>query len=320
MTVLVLTHQFDTEADLVIRELATRGVPVFRCDASEFPQRLTLSADLCAGWTGKLHTERREVALESIGAAYYRKPSRFRFVEGMSGTERRFAAAEARLGFGGVLASLPCRWVNHPHRVAAAEYKPLQLRVAAECGLRVPRTLITNDPAQARAFAASLPDRMVYKPVSNGPRGEHGQPVALYTTVVPSEDIGHASIARTAHLFQEWVPKRCEARVTVVAAGCFAVEIHAQHSPRAAVDWRADYACHQYMVTEVPESVRPCVAGMMDRLGLVFGALDFVITPEGQWVFLEVNPNGQWGWLQFATGLPISAAIAEVLAAAGTDD
>jgi len=51
----------------------------------------------------------------------------------------------------------------------------------------------------------------------------------------------------------------------------------------------------------------------MDSLGLVFGALDFVVTPDGQWIFLEINPNGQWFWIERQTGMPISTALAELL-------
>jgi pyruvate carboxylase len=55
------------------------------------------------------------------------------------------------------------------------------------------------------------------------------------------------------------------------------------------------------------------VTGLMRSLGLRFGALDFLVTPEGEWVFLEVNPNGQRAFVEQATGLPIAAAIAGAL-------
>lgn len=314
MTVLVLTHQFDPTADLVINELNHRGVSVFRCDAAQFPQQLRLSAHLRRTWIGTLRTTDREVALESIRAVYFRRPSRFAFSKDMSATERNFAAAEARIGFGGVLASLQCRWVNHPHRISETEYKPLQLAVAVESGFRVPATLITSDPDDAREFADSLSNEVVYKSLSGGPAGEHGQAVALYTSVVSGEDFRHPDIGQTAHLFQEWVPKRCDIRVTAVGDESFAVEIYTRESTQAAIDWRADYESHEYRVTEVPGGAWSGITTMMNTLGLSFGAFDFVVTPDGEWVFLELNANGQWGWLQLATGLPISAAMADLLA------
>lgn len=314
MTVLVLTAELDPTADLVIQQLTDRGVPVYRCDAREFPQRLGMSAQFRDGaWTGWLRTPEREVALEAIRAIYYRRPSAFAFTGSLTSTERRFAAAEARFGFGGVLAALPTRWVNNPHRMAEADYKPLQLQVAAQCGLMVPHTLITNVPDALRRFGARS-ERVIYKSLSGEPDYEEGHAVALYTNVVSPDDYDAASIASTAHLFQEWVPKHHEVRVTVAGERQFAVEIHAQQSPRAAIDWRTDYDAHRYEVTEIPDATRRAVSMIMERFGLAFGALDFVVTPDGEWVFLEPNPNGQWGWLEFATGLPIASAIADILA------
>lgn len=187
--------------------------------------------------------------------------------------------------------------------------------MAAECGLRVPKTLITNVPAEVRSFAEDLHGfSLIYKPLSSvRVRDEHDD-AALYTSLVPLEDQDDPRIALTAHLFQEWIPKTHDVRLTVVRDDCFAVEIHTQQSAQAAVDWRADYATHSYRVTEVPHNVHEAVLGMLRRLGLMFGALDFAVTNEGDWVFLEINPNGQWGWLQDAVGLPISKAIADALA------
>jgi hypothetical protein len=176
VTVLVLTQQFDPTADLVIEALAARGERLFRCDAADFPERLVLFADLDGGWTGELRTDCRTIALESVHAVYYRRPSRFEFAEGMSSTERRFAAAEARLGFGGIVASLPCVWLNHPHRISEAEYKPVQLAAAVRCGLRVPRTIVTNDPQRARAFTMSCPSGWCINRCPGAPAAKMGSP------------------------------------------------------------------------------------------------------------------------------------------------
>lgn len=131
----MLTEPQDTSADRVIEHLNERRVPVFRADTAEFPQRLVLRATLDGEWVGTLANQQREADLATVRSVYYRRPTRFVFPDGMSGPERRFAALQARLGLGGVIASLPCLWINHPGRVADAEYKPVQLRLAARSGL-----------------------------------------------------------------------------------------------------------------------------------------------------------------------------------------
>ncbi|GGO55291.1 ATP-grasp ribosomal peptide maturase [Streptomyces lasiicapitis] len=311
--VLILAGRFDPTCDLVVEELNRRAVPVFRADMAEFPLRLTLSASLSGDrWHGTLTNDRRRLDLASVRAVYYRRPTRPKFPEQMSLAARKVAETEARWGFGGLLTALPCRWLPPPGAAADAEYKPLQLRVAAEAGLVVPRTLITNDPDAARDFAESTGGRLVYKPFFHVRGTVHGQTAAVYASMVNLDELPHPDIATTAHLFQEWVPKAYEVRLTAIGGRTFAAEIHAG-SDAGHVDWRSDYDSHTYKVCEPPPGVAAGVSRVLERLGLPYGAFDFVVTPEGDWRFLEVNPSGQYGFIEQATGLPITAAICDYL-------
>lgn len=306
--VLVLTNQYDATADLVVSQLNDRGVPVFRCDAAEFPQELTLSATLEDGWAGALDNGLRRLDLSQVRAVYYRRPEEFRLPDDMSEAGRRFAAAQSRAGFLGVVASLPCLWINHPARDQQANYKPWQLMTAQKLGLNPPRTIVTNDPAAGRQFAASIGAPIITKSL--------GAPV---DTVVVDPAEFDDSVRLCAHLFQEWVDKAHEVRLTVVGSRFFAVEIHAG-SDAARVDWRTDYKSLTYKPTAVPEGVRERVNAFMRHFGLTFGAFDFIVTPEGAWRFLEVNPNGQWHWIEQETGVPIARSIAELLEKGRADD
>jgi ATP-grasp ribosomal peptide maturase len=309
LTVLIVTQPFDATADYVVTELHERGVPVFRCNPGDFPRRLTLAARLGEGWTGSLRLPEREVSLADIGCAWYRRPTAFEFGGELSSEERRWSNAEARLGVAGVLAALP-RWLNHPCDIARAEYKPLQLQNARAVGLTVPDTLITNDADEARRFAKEY-GQVVYKPLSAVGVSEEDEYRLVYANQVSADDITD-TVAATAHLFQAWVDKAYEVRLTVVDDDFFAVRIDADSSA-AAIDWRTDYDHLRYSLIDIPNEIRHSVSGLLDMLMLRFAALDFVVTPSGEWVFLETNPNGQWAWLQDATGAPIAAAIADAL-------
>ncbi|MCX4749652.1 ATP-grasp ribosomal peptide maturase [Kitasatospora sp. NBC_01287] len=312
-SVLVITGSFDPTADLVIEELARRAVPVFRADMAWFPSSLTLAASLEGlGWRGTLATDQRSLDLSNVRSVYYRRPTAPEFPDDMPPEARAVAMAEARRGFGGLLAALPCPWLPPPGRAADAEYKPLQLRVAAEVGLHVPRTLITNDPAAASRFADRLGSPVVYKPFSPIRGTLDGRSVAVYANVLRPDDLPHPDIATTAHLFQEWIPKVHEVRLTVVGDRLFAAEIHAG-SAAGHVDWRSDYESLTYRMCDPPAAVGTSVRRLLARLGLNFGAFDFIVSPSGEWWFLEVNPNGQWGFIEQATGLPITAAICDYL-------
>lgn len=307
--VLIVTQQFDPTADYVVAELHERGVPVFRCNPGDFPRRLTLITWLSEGWTGSLHLPERELSLADISCAWYRRPTAFEFPDELSTEERRWCNAEARLGFGGVLAAMP-RWLNHPSDIARAEYKPLQLQNARAVGLTVPNTLITNVPDEARRFATEQ-GHVVYKPLSAVGVSENDEYRLVYTNRVTADEITD-TVAATAHLFQTWIDKAFEVRLTVVDMNFFAVRIDAKSSA-AAIDWRTDYENLRYTLIDTPEEIRHAVFQLLGSLRLRFAALDFIVTPGGEWIFLEANPNGQWGWLHDATGVPITAAIVDAL-------
>lgn len=309
-SVLILTHPFDPTADKVVDELNRRGVPLFRCDAADFPERLLTGAELRgARWSGQLQTARR-LELDDIVGIYYRRPTAFEFHPSLSDDERRWAAIQARMGFGGLLASLD-QWLNHPHNIGYAEYKPVQLRRAVACGLRVPRTLVTNDPEQAQKFITGV-GQAVCKPFSGVGVSDEDGLQHVFTTKVTADQCADPNISRTMHILQEWVPKHHEVRLTVVDDRFFAARIDAG-SEATYVDWRSDYHSISYSVIETPDSIRSRVSALLDSIGLRFAALDFTVDPHGQWWFLEANPNGQWAWIEEETGLSISVALADAL-------
>jgi glutathione synthase/RimK-type ligase-like ATP-grasp enzyme len=209
-----------------------------------------------------------------------------------------------------VLESLPITWINAPSRVHRAEYKPRQLAHAAAAGLLVPPTLVTNDPQAVAEFAEHQPDGIVTKTLyARMPRTEDGHLAgAVYTSDVPPDRYRDPTIAATAHLFQAKLVKKTDVRVTVVGDDLFATEIN----NAGELDWRRSHETVIYRPCELPEAVVAAVHRLMHSLGLVFGALDFVLTEQGH-QFVEINPNGQWGWIEHQTGQPISRALATAL-------
>jgi ATP-grasp ribosomal peptide maturase len=320
-TVVVFAQEADAPVDAVVRELSDRGVVVFRADTSWFPRRLVLDAriDATGRWTGVLATEHRGVDLAAITAIWYRDPAAFRFPDTLTDVERAYAHREARLGFGGVLAALPgVLWVNHPNRAADAMFKPVQLATAATCGLRVPPTLVTNDPAAVSRFAADHTgagkgNGVVCKSFGSNAVTEGGQLKVAYTHRLANTDLADLrSVAATATQVQRWVDKSHEARVIVVGRRVFTILIRA-HSDPARVDWRADYGALTYELVDTPPEIEKGLRAYMDTLGLTYAAFDFAFdTDERAW-FLESNGSGQYGWLEAHTGAPITMALADLL-------
>src|SRR5207249_969990 len=113
---------------------------------------------------------------------------------------------------------------------------------------------------------------------------------------------------------QSYVPKHVELRITVVGQLVFAAEIHSQESNHTRYDWRQyDFYETPYFVHKLPSAVASRCVQLVERLGLCYGAIDMILTPDERYVFLEINPNGQYLWVEEATGLPISEAICNLL-------
>lgn len=306
--VLVVTNLDDPTADFVIAELHDRGVPVVRFDSGDFPATLSCSASIgdTDRWRGSVQTPSRHAELGSVRSMYYRRPSGFAFPH-LDRQDERFAAAQARYGLGGILTSLPgCLYVNHPNRIGDAEYKPAGLAAAATVDFVLPPTLITNVPDDARAFLKEH-GPAIFKPLSVPLYLVDGKAQTVPVTEVTADEIDD-SVTGTMHLFQKRVDKVADIRVTVIGERTFAVRIDS-----GLLDWRTDYSTHTYTPVTPPPEVERAMRAYLRHFGLVFGAFDFALTEPGEWVFIECNPSGQWAWLEPPTGLPMTAALADLL-------
>jgi glutathione synthase/RimK-type ligase-like ATP-grasp enzyme len=317
--ILLLSHKNDSTAQRVLEQIHRRGYQTLLFDTAAFPTQATLSASFHeTGWQGTFTSGGTVYDLASIHSIYVRRPNHYQVREGFPEIIQRFSENEAYRGFGGVLRSLKCLWVNPLDAQRAAGFKPLQLQMAQDVGLQTPPTLITNDPATVRSFFFEVCDEnMIYKTLHGNFFLGGGQAYhIIYTSRVNHSHLAELDrVQLTAHLFQKYIEKAFEVRATVIGQSVLSVAIGSQHTEASQVDWRASYKDLQYWVHELPAAVKLQCRQLVERLGLVFGALDFIVTPDGDYIFLECNAGGQWEWLEQETHLPFSATIADVLIA-----
>ncbi|MFC4011446.1 ATP-grasp ribosomal peptide maturase [Nonomuraea purpurea] len=309
--VLVVSCLDDPTTDLVLGELHGRDVPAVRFDpGADFPDEIALSAYFDGlGLTGSIETPTRRLDLSSVSAVYWRQPTPYKPSLELDKSSATWVAEQARYGLGGVLAALPgAFYLNHPFRNRDAEYKPLQLVTAATCGLTIPKTLVTNRLDSVRAFSSRLAGT-VFKPLWSTPfKNEDGKWRTIWAHPIDPKELDE-TVAEAAHLFQEQVEKVADVRVTMVGDHVFPVRINGA----PALDWRLHYDSLSYELIEAPPAVVNGMRAYLDQLGLVFGAFDFCVTGDGEWVFLESNPNGQWAWFDDRISTQIASAIADVL-------
>jgi MvdC family ATP-grasp ribosomal peptide maturase len=316
--VLLLTHSGDFyTVDLVSQALARKGVRPIRFNTDLFPSSIKLSARAGDERTADLFTEEgAQLSTTAVRAVWARKLWAPLMADDLDDRYRSMCITESIAALEGFLDALhDSRWVNDLRRQRAAENKQRQLRLAERASLRVPRTLVTNDPAAARQFFAETDGQMVAKLLRPLTVSMDAVASFVYTNRVREEDLAGADALRHCPMvFQELIPKACEVRVAYVAGETFAGALDASGTSRGQTDWRrvAPEDC-RWQKTQVPTEVASGLQALMSELGLVFGAVDLICTPAGEYVFLEVNPGGEWGMLERDLGLPISEAIAKAL-------
>jgi glutathione synthase/RimK-type ligase-like ATP-grasp enzyme len=316
-TVLIISNDHDAHVDEVTLELHRRNVPVFRFLPEDFPHACSVSIEIQEGRIeGEIINAYHRVAFSDICAAWFRR-ARNLFSKGPSLTTTtldNYVTAQSTATWTALYESLQTLWVGHPHTLRRAEVKALQLAEASKAGLKTPHTLISNDPAKAAAFVDVLGEaECAIKPlIALGVSDEQGYRLPL-TTTLPK---GHAleSVALAPTIFQPYVDKAAELRCVVIGKKIYCAKINSQANETSRKDWRGggEGGC-EHEVFSLPECVEASIHRLMDSFGINFASMDMILTPEGEFVFLEANPNGQWLWIERELGLPLVASMADLL-------
>ena len=137
----------------------------------------------------------------------------------------------------------------------------------------------------------------------------------LYANLLSNEELVAASqnISRAPSIYQEYIEKDYELRITVIGEDIYPVKIYSQTNENTIVDWRKDQLNLEYELVSLDPEFEESLKNLHNNFNLIYGAYDFIVTPEGEHIFLEVNPVGQWLWLEEELGLDISQSIADLL-------
>ena len=308
--ILVISYPEEEHTDSVVAHLERAGREVLRLDMAEFPS----ASPLLLRWTGDAAPSlaiRRGGAVVDLSAArvgWWRRVRPYTIDPAIGGGEMRaFAESETAQAVGGLLDSLPCRWVNPRAADDAAHRKPYQWTVARRLGIAVPQTLVTTDPDAARQFVAeAAPGRVVFKPFLATTQSWRE------TRIIGAADLDRLDLVRFAPvIFQHYIDG-VDLRVTVVGDLIFAAEIDARATAYP-FDMRMVIGEAPMRAIELPGPVHDSLLALQRALGLDYGAIDLRRTEAGEHVFLEVNPAGQWLFVERRTGLPIGQAMADFL-------
>ncbi|MDZ8263208.1 MvdD family ATP-grasp ribosomal peptide maturase [Nostoc sp. ChiQUE01b] len=319
MTILIITHSQDNESiPLVIQAIEAQGKKAFRFDTDRFPTEIQL--DIYYGSTKRviLSVDDQTLDLNEVSAVWYRRIAiGSKIPNSMDRQLRQASLKESRVSIEGMIASIKGFHLDPMPNIRRAENKQLQLQIAGDVGLDTPRTLTTNNPVAVKQFAQECQQGMITKMLSSfAIYDERGREKVVFTNPISSEDLDNLDGLRFCPMtFQEKIPKALELRTIIVGKRVLTAAVDSQALDKARYDWRKQGIAllDAWESYTLPEDVEEKLLKLMAEFRLNYGALDIILTPDGRHVFLEVNPVGEFFWLERCPGLPISQAIAEVL-------
>lgn len=316
--VLLITHSGDFfTIDRVAEALSKKGAQPFRLDTDKFPLEVQLAAHFDK--SKSYHTieyNNQSISTEQVQAVWTRRNWEPKLNQELAPKFREACIRESKATLDGFWDSLKgAKWVDDLERIDYASNKLRQLRIASEVGFVIPQTLVTNKAEAAREFFHQVNGKMVSKLLTALSHSMEHTSFYLYTSTVKEEDLQDAESLRYCPMvFQEKIPKQQELRVVYVNGNVFVGALNADVYATAKADWRKPgVEVGAWEHHQLPDEFVRRLQAFMGKFGLSFGSLDFILTPSGEYVFLENNPVGEWGMLEKDLDLPIASAIADAL-------
>lgn len=305
---LILTSEHDLATDYLIVHLERKGLPFHRLNAESYHREHGAFA-LRDGTVTRTVRDSGGTAIDlaSVQSVWYRRAIHPSVSPSVSAEQQRFVAGETRHFWAGLVLSAQARWVNPIDKVSVGELKLVQLALAQRLGFIIPNTLVSREPDALRAFVREE-GAAICKPVYHGLLVTPDARASAYTRRITERDLDDWSAIEVCPvLLQTEVPRRADVRVTFVGTAVFAVRITSTDT--ALVDWRVPGAPLVYEAFDLPQSISVMCRAMLEAMGLHYGAFDFIEDLNGRLVFLEINPTGEWAWLEEQLGLPFRDAF-----------
>jgi hypothetical protein len=313
--VLVVAEYSDMHADAVVAHLCAQGVPVARFSTADVPGDCELSLDVRGGVVrGRIASRGRRWDLDDVGAAWFRRHRNPETPEGWPEDLRRYVRIQANAALLDLWAAIsPHKWVNAPGRERVAERKLLQLVQAAQVGLDVPHTLVTTSAEDLSGFLETRGPRLAAKCLDvRGVYfdGEFRFPTTRVLTGMPPPPTVRASPT----VFQPFVEKVADVRAVIIGATVHAAALDVGRNPEATYDFR-EALDGTWEPHSLPPRTAEALVALNQSFGLGFASADLLLDDAGTYWFIDLNPGGQWLWLEQQAGLPLSRTMAELLAA-----
>lgn len=304
--ILIITYKEDFTADFLINRLNESNIAYYRFNCEDLPQ-----IDYCYQ-SGKSLSPM--IAGNLNFSSVWLRRTKLPVIKGdkLSSAEVANITYEYEALLNNFFLTVSAeKWLSMPHFIRLAENKLFQIKHATALGFKVPETLVTNVKSELLSFASQYED-VIIKPLKSGRIREIEYDRLIYTNKLRSEHLQNIDqFDLSPCIFQRQIEKLYELRITVVGEEVFTASVASQEDQETVVDWRRKKL--KFISYELPKEIKEKCIGLVKSLGLCFGAIDMIKSIDGNYYFLEINPNGQWAWVEIDTGLPISESIIKFL-------
>ena len=307
---LIISSTIDFSTDLVCYQLMNSNDKYYRLNRDEFLKHKIIVDLQKESMIISIENEEYEAQFDNLKGIFFRAPV---FLRTQSKAELTIQEQLERNQWSAFLRNLiiftnAC-WINNPVSTYRAENKLWQLRIAQECGFHIPFTYVTNftnikcDPYQ-KYIVKSLDTALFYDIKRN-------KEMFTYSNIVTGLELQEYDLTSAPVFIQEFLNPKIDCRITYVQGKIFSVKI-LQNGHGMYGDWRLRKESLEYIPFQLPTHIEEAICKLMRKLELNFGGIDLAIVGE-DYYFIEVNPTGEWGWLEVKTKLNISHAIKDAL-------
>lgn len=317
---LIISNSSDIACDYLILRLNERGIPFERFNTDDFPDRVTFDICIINGTINFELSLRNNLILQSdeISSVYFRQPLPPDVKDIFSEPEKSFIDSELTEFLRSLWRTIPEKfWLNHPKMLWMASNKVEQLKRAMSIGFNVPDTLISSQKEKIADFIRRKNNNIVCKAVRHGFVKDKDKVLLAGTQRIPNNFIDRFdewySLPMT---YQEELVKDVDIRAVVVGEQVFAANIRTDQSDDKNIDWRVSQIEGKninHQMADLPNSIRQKCVQIVKSFGLRYSSIDLIKDVTGEYYFLELNPNGQWAWIEQLTGHPIRDSIIDEL-------
>lgn len=315
--VLLITNNNDVHADAVEAWLRKWSVPYFRFHPDEIATRYTFifkHKQIETSFIIEDNQTGKSFAPNKVGSVWYRRAKAPVVHSNTAIDSQKFFFEELSASISSIYASLSsATWINKISDIAYANDKINQLSVASNLGFNIPLTIVTNKVEEAFAFYQSQPNGCIVKSFRPTLVGENTRVFThKFADNLKIDDFSSVLAAPTK--LQEFIDKKSDVRITLVGDKIFACKIYSQNYDKTKVDFRcADMFDLPHEIFELPKDFEERLLNYANHFNLLSCEFDFAENQNGDLIFLECNPNGQWLWVEIVARINISEIMAKLL-------